>query len=288
MRYDTGSQLPWEEPGEKSGRRVIVLGLNAFGHDAAAVLLADGETVFAASEERFDRVRHSAAFPARALEAALTHAGLGPGDVDVVAFPWARGMARGRKATYVLRGLPGTLAFLREHPDDRLPGRVAYLRAMMGGLRHHLRRAGLAAPVVRIPHHQAHAASAALALPDGRGVVLTADGMGEWTTAATWRADEKGLRRLCAAFYPHSPGKTYAAVTQWLGFRPESDEGKTMGLAAYGDPTHAAAAFARGLLRPDARHVLRVDTCRLGFPRRRARLYGEAFVEAFGAAPPVY
>ena len=36
---------------------MIVLGINAFGHDAAAVLLIDGEPVFAASEERFDRVR---------------------------------------------------------------------------------------------------------------------------------------------------------------------------------------------------------------------------------------
>jgi len=39
---------------------LIVLGLNAFGHDAAAVLLVDGRTVFASSEERFDRRRHSA------------------------------------------------------------------------------------------------------------------------------------------------------------------------------------------------------------------------------------
>ena len=62
---------------------MIVLGINAFGHDAAAVLLRDGETVFASSEERYDRRRHSAAFPAGAIAAALDHAGLEPGDVEI-------------------------------------------------------------------------------------------------------------------------------------------------------------------------------------------------------------
>jgi carbamoyltransferase len=66
--------------------RPVVLGLNAFGHDAAAVLLLGGRVAFAASEERFDRVRHSAAFPARAVGAALRAARLRPEDVDAVAF----------------------------------------------------------------------------------------------------------------------------------------------------------------------------------------------------------
>ena len=92
---------------------MIVLGINAFGHDAAAVLLIDGKVAFAASQERFDRVRHSAAFPAEAIEAALTHAGVSSRDVDHVAFPWTRGMARGRKLWHVLRHLPSSLAGFR-------------------------------------------------------------------------------------------------------------------------------------------------------------------------------
>ncbi len=212
---------------------MIVLGLNAFGHDAAAVLLVDGDVVFASSQERFDRVRHSAAYPQEAAEAALAHAGLEPGDVDAIAFPWTRGMARWQKAWHVLKGLPRSRAYFTDPPDSLLPDRKGYLRAMRG-LEQRLRAEGFGARVHRVPHHLAHAASGALALPGGTGGVVTADGMGEWTTAATWRTEGNRLERLRRAVYPHSPGKAYAAVTQWLGFVPESGEGKTMGLAGYG------------------------------------------------------
>jgi len=261
----------------------VVLGLNAFGHDAAAVLLVDGVPVFAASEERFDRVRFSSAFPARAVAAALAAAGLSPAAVDAVAFPWTRGMARGRKALHVLAGLPRSLAYLREPPDARLASRGGYLRAM-ATLRRRLAEVGVVAPVTHVPHHVAHAASAALVLPDATGAVLTADGMGEWTTAATWHVVRGVPRRLRHATYPHSAGKAYAAVTAFLGFVPEADEGKTMGLAAYGDPASAAAAFGRSLLAPDARRLLRVATARFGYPWGEARLFGDAFVAALG--PP--
>jgi carbamoyltransferase len=262
---------------------VIILGLNAFGHDAAAVLLVDGEPVFGASEERYDRQRHSAAWPAGALRAALAHAGLRPSDVDAVAFPWTRSMARWHKAWHVLRRWPRSRAYFRDPPDGRLPSRRAYLAAMRG-VEARLRAEGLRAPLRRVPHHRAHAAAACLALPAGDGAVLTADGMGEWTTAAAWRARGHALERLRRAVYPHSPGKVYAAVTAWLGFGPESDEGKTMGLAAYGDPASPAAAFTRGLLVPDQAALLRVDESRLGFPWGEARLYGDAFLEVLG--PP--
>ncbi len=262
---------------------MLVLGLNAFGHDAAAVLLADGKPVHAASEERIDRVRHSAAFPAGAIAAALASAGASPADVDLVAFPWTRGMARVRKALHVLAHLPRSRAFLREPPDDLLPDRRGYLEAM-SGLVARVRALGMRAPIRRFPHHLAHAASAALALPAARGAVLTADGMGEWTTAATWDVRAGRPRRLRRASYPHSPGKAYAAVTRWLGFRPEADEGKTMGLAAYGDPDSPRARFARSLLVPDRRRLLRVDLRRFGFPWGEARLYGDAFLDALGPA----
>jgi carbamoyltransferase len=262
---------------------VIVLGINAFGHDAAAVLLVDGRVAYASSEERHDRVRHSAAFPSGAVRAALETSGVAARDVEAVAFPWSRGMGRARKAWHGLTHLPRSLAFLREPPDDLVPGRLGYLGAMAAPERG-LRPLGVWAPLVRVPHHLAHAASARLALPGGEGAVLTADGMGEWTTAAAWRSDAQGLARLRRAVYPHSPGKAYAAVTRWLGFRPEADEGKTMGLAAHGDPAAPGARFARALLVPDARRLLRVDVAKFGYPWGEARLYGDAFVEALGPA----
>jgi carbamoyltransferase len=228
-------------------------------------------------------VRFSPAFPSLAIAAGLAHLGARPSDIEGVAFPWSRGMGRLRKAAYVARRLPRSLAFFREPPDELLATRRGYLREM-GSLARRLRREGIAAQIHRVPHHLAHAASASIALPDATGAVLTADGMGEWTTAAIWRLRAGVPVRLAHASYPHSPGKVYAAVTAWLGFRAEADEGKTMGLAAYGDPDAPNARFTRALLRPDAKSLLRVDVSRLDFPIGRARLFGEAFLSALG--PP--
>ncbi len=91
------------------------------------------------------------------------------------------------------------------------------------------------------------------------------------------------MLKLGRATYPHSPGKAYAAVTQWLGFTPERGEGKTMGLAGYGRDgprTDRAAA----LLAYDARTLCRVPRAMYGFPWGEARLYGRGFLAAFGPA----
>src|SRR6266571_5191894 len=63
-----------------------VLGISAYYHDSAAVLLSDGEIVAAAQEERFSRRKHDANFPSRAVASCLEEAGVTLGDVDLVAF----------------------------------------------------------------------------------------------------------------------------------------------------------------------------------------------------------
>src|ERR1043165_8678741 len=59
-----------------------ILGLNAFHADASAALLRDGELVAAVAEERLNRVKHFAGFPALAIKEVLDLAGIGIEDVD--------------------------------------------------------------------------------------------------------------------------------------------------------------------------------------------------------------
>ncbi len=263
-----------------SPKNRAVLGLNAYSHDAAVALVVDGRLVFAAEEERYDRTRHSAAFPREAIQAALAHAGLAPKDIDRVAFCWRKDMARARKALYVMSGLPFTLPFLRERPAG-LPPRLAYLRSVKN-LPRDLADAGIRAPVEYVDHHLAHAVQAHRFGPADDAAILTADGMGEWTATATWRAGRDGLVRLAERSYPQSLGKVYAAVTQHLGFSPDADEGKTMGLAPYGRPT-LLDAF-REIVRPDPLHLYRIDLKAFAYPRGRTAMAGEAFARRFGAA----
>jgi len=265
-----------------SSKNRVVLGLNAYSHDSGVALFVDGSLRFAAEEERYDRRKHSAAFPRGALAAALRQAGLAPREIGLVAFPWRRGMGRLRKALYVLRRLPRSLPFLTERPEG-LPPRLAYLRSV-AGLASDLREAGIEAPVRHVDHHLAHAVQAYRFGPAERAAVLTMDGMGEWTAAATWAFGPDGSRRLASRCYPHSLGKVYAAVTQHLGFLPDADEGKTMGLAPYGGES-LLPAF-RDLVRADARRLYCVRLGGFAYPLGRTRMGGAPFDRRFGPPRP--
>lgn len=63
-----------------------ILGVSAWYHDSAAVLLIDGCPVAAAQEERFSRIRHDPGFPVQAIEYCLETAGISPEDLDFAGF----------------------------------------------------------------------------------------------------------------------------------------------------------------------------------------------------------
>jgi carbamoyltransferase len=56
-------------------RRMKILGISAFYHDAAAALIDGGEIVAAAQEERFTRRKHDPSFPANAIRYCLDASG---------------------------------------------------------------------------------------------------------------------------------------------------------------------------------------------------------------------
>ena len=55
---------------------MMILGMNAYHGDVAAVLLRDGEVIAAVEEERFRRVKHWAWFPRESVLACLQIAGI--------------------------------------------------------------------------------------------------------------------------------------------------------------------------------------------------------------------
>jgi carbamoyltransferase len=55
---------------------MYILGLNAYHGDAAAALIKDGQLVAAAEEERFNRIKHCAGFPTKAIQYCLRAAGI--------------------------------------------------------------------------------------------------------------------------------------------------------------------------------------------------------------------
>ena len=67
---------------------MYILGLTAYSHDSSSCLIEDGKVIFQADEERFDRNKHSAAFPINAINACLNFRNLTIEDIDKITFFW--------------------------------------------------------------------------------------------------------------------------------------------------------------------------------------------------------
>jgi len=266
-----------------------ILGLNAFHGDAAAALVIDGELVAAAEEERFNRIKHVAGFPALAAAWCLRDAGLEPRALDHVAIgrdPRANLGPKVRQTTRRLRNPRYVVERLRS------------MRSVTG-TKDELARAlstppdALLAEFHRVEHHLAHAASAFFVSPFDEAAVLTLDGFGDFASALLAHGRGNRLEVLDRVTFPHSLGIYYTAITQWLGFPKYGDEGKVMGLAPYGDP-EVHRERMRELVRLDGlfeldldyftHHVQGVDmTWAAGSPTI-GRIFSSRLEDAFGPA----
>ncbi len=209
-----------------------ILGISCYFHDAAAALLRDGRLVAAAEEERFTRKKHDYDFPQRAIDFCLRNGGIGAGDLDYVAFFEKPFIKFERLLLTSLQSFPRSYRVFREAMISWL-GDKLWIRDLL--------RRRLGVPPSKIlfsEHHLSHAASAYFCSPFDEAAILTVDGVGEWTTAASGigRGTEIELREEIR--FPHSLGLLYSAFTAFLGFEVNEGEYKVMGMAPFGTPRH--------------------------------------------------
>jgi carbamoyltransferase len=221
-----------------------ILGINAYHGNASAAMVCEGKLVAAVEEERFNRVKYAAGFPAAAIRYCLKEAGLTLADVDHVAVPRNPYARLGTKLFYALR-MP---SFARE--------RIRVLNKFTGipealAQAFDFDPAKLTAKFHRIEHHQAHLASSFFVSPFEHAALLSADGLGDFASTMWGTGTGNHMNIEGAIAFPHSLGLFYSAVTQYLGFLKFGDEYKVMGLAAYGQPEQLAAF--RDIVRFDAR-----------------------------------
>ena len=210
------------------------LGITAYAHDSAVALLDGAHILSFVEEERLNRSKHTGAFPEQALHYVLQQHGLDLSDIEEVAFfmkPWD---LIARRTVRALRYLPRSLVQFVTYR----PGNALKILAVGQHLRHNsfVSRRLPTFRLRNVEHHLAHAASTYYLSGFDEAAILSIDGAGEDIT--TWFGAGRGThleRRHCIRL-PHSLGLFYSAVTDYLGFRPWSDEGKVMGLAPYGDP----------------------------------------------------
>jgi predicted NodU family carbamoyl transferase len=186
-----------------TGRAPCAAGIN-LGHDGGAAIVTETSTV-AIGEERLNRTRYSPGWQASLLYC-LQAAGLRLSDIDLVA-------------------VSGTGHNPPEPADAGL------------GL-HHL---GVDNDrVLPVDHHLAHAYTAFCLSGFSEATVLVVDGAGNHGDTETWyAATPQAITRTGGndRARPRSGGigATYEAFTNYLGWH-EQEAGKTMALAAYGNP----------------------------------------------------
>lgn len=217
-----------------------ILGISALYHDSAACLIRDGEIVAAAQEERFTRKRHDADFPVHAIHFCLKQAGISAADVDHVVF-YDKPFLKFERLfeTYLAYAPRGFKSFATALPvwlKSKLFQKSLIIKALQGALGDAV---DWESRLLFSEHHQSHAASAFFPSPFERAVVLTMDGVGEWTTTSMAVGHGHQLSILKEIHFPHSLGLLYSAITYYTGFKVNSGEYKVMGLAPYGNPIYA-------------------------------------------------
>ena len=257
---------------------MYLLGFNGYVFNAAAWLIRDGEVIAAAQEERFDRQKHSGAFPEHAIRYCLEEAGIGIDDVAHVGFHWQPFHQIHRRIAQIVRHLPDSLRYYDSHAGRwsnmvLVPRDLARRFPSRGG------RPKYAFHRTRHPH--CHAASAFYLSPFERAAVLTVDGSGEIASGTMGTAAGNRVRLHREVRFPHSLGYLYVALTHYLGFIPDSDEYKVMALASFGEPTYEKAFRRLVELRPDGTY--RLDLRYFNFQRGiRDPWVSPRFVDEFG------
>ncbi|TAK99099.1 MAG: hypothetical protein EPO07_11155 [Verrucomicrobia bacterium] len=212
-----------------------ILGIH-IGHDSSAALVVDGRIVADVAEERFIRVKHYAGLPIRAVEYCLKCRGLTMADIDAVAIA-SKGSVPELNFLFDLHGA-------KEEKKASLGKAVDFARDMLG-------RPQLKPPlyvknfplaprteIIHVEHHLAHAASAYYTSGTReKQLIVTMDGVGDDVPIAIWRGENGKITKLQSFEPSGSLGWFYSNVTEALGWWHGDGEGKTMGLAPYGDFT---------------------------------------------------
>ena len=220
-------------------KAVLGLKLNPWHDTGAAVIFEkDGHLqVFAISQERLDRVKNSRAFPRKAIDYCLDAAGLRLSEVEYVVsdYIWDPGV--------------------RDYPHGEESQQICkeHFFAQLDNL--HI-------PYFFLEHHLCHAACAFYSSGFESATCLVVDGLGSrHQTQSIYDCSKEGIRKIAVSNEP-GIGRLYTHVTREILSFGNLQEGKTMGLAAWGNHCDAAevstdfsAAYYDGINTPYTRFI---------------------------------
>ena len=181
----------------------VILGINGGtrpgNQDSSASIIKDGKIVTCVEEERFTRIKHApGVLPENSIKFCLQEAKISIKDVDYVVFAGA------------------TYDNMKQILSNFFNLKFRYCPK-----------------IYLIDHHLAHASSAFYTSGFKNSFIITADLSGDSRSTVLFYADKTGIKEINSYSKPNSLGLFYATITQYLGFRYDNDECKTMALAGF-------------------------------------------------------
>ena len=210
-----------------------VLGIH-IGHDSSAALIIDGKIFADVAEERFKRIKHFAGLPIQSIHYCMASANLSFADIDFVAIS-GKHLTRYHKfllnlhqdsdPTVKFNGSSKLAPFITGEAFIKPP---LYIKGFYPGWSK--------TTLINVEHHLAHAASAYYTSGIAeKQLIVTIDGAGDHFSTCIWRGEENAITPLEKNPTTGSLGWFYSNVTEALGWWHGDGEGKTMGLAPYGN-----------------------------------------------------
>jgi len=250
---------------------------------SSACLIRDGKMIAAGAEERFTRDKLTRVFPQKAIEYCLKEAGMRITDVDFIATSWNPG-------TYFTKFNP-IFSGQRRHLVEQLysiPDHLMhfYGRPDVDHLCQEIIGTFGKSKVYYITHHRAHAANGFFLSPFESAAILTADAQGEFESTTFCHGHRNKITHIKSINYPHSIGALYSTLTEYLGFKPNSDEWKVMAMASYADfQNKYYTLFKEHVVRFPSGGSFELDLSFFnGFIHEQPHLYTEKLAHLFG--PP--
>lgn len=256
-----------------------ILGLNYFYHDTTASIVKDGQLVVAIEEERLTRDKHTWNFPSKSAAKVIEVANLDPSEIDHVAVSIQPTMNIGPRIRYGLANLRNAKTFIRHELLSSWSKQRTFRQwfdQVWGGEKKK--------PEIHfVPHHISHAVGSFFVSPYEKAAMLGVDGSGEWATSFMGFGEGSNYKEFKQSYFPNSLGSFYEAITQFCGFQPNYDEGKTMGLAPLGDADVFYEKMAE-LVSIDDEGGIHVDLSFFSYQFWGRQRFSKKFVDTFGAA----
>lgn len=254
-----------------------ILGINYYYHDTTASIVMDGDLIVAIEEERLTRNKHTWSYPHQSIKKAMEVAQIEPKDIDHIAISIKPTLNIFSRLIYGLRNITKAKSFFKHEFVSGYYKQKEFWRWY-----NELYPMNSKKPQVHfVPHHLSHAIGSFNISPYDEAAILSIDGSGEWATSFLGYAKGTEYETINQSYFPYSLGSFYEAITQYCGFKPNYDEGKTMGLAPLGDPDIYYDQMSK-LIQIDKDGNINIDLSYFSYQFWGRQRFSEKFVKTFG------